>query len=46
MKGPSRIVCFFGRGDEVMMGKLYVSLAGEAVIQQWGGKGIKEGRGS
>ena len=34
-KGPSGIVCFFGRDEGVMMGKLCVSLAGEAVIPQW-----------
>ena len=34
-KGPSRIVCFLGGDEGVMMGKLCVSLAGEAVIPQW-----------
>jgi len=33
-RGPRRIVCFFGHGERVMMGKLCVSLAGEAVIPQ------------
>ena len=34
-KGPSRIVCFLGRDEGVLMGKLCVSLVGEAVIPQW-----------